>query len=147
MVPTFEGRTRVTLTGAWAAETRTLERGAIFVPIDQPALRVLLDLFDPASPDSLAQWGFFNGVFEKKEYLEPYVAEEVARELLRDPEVRRAWDAALAADPVLAKSPGARLEWFHRRHPSWDERKDLLPVYRSATVLGGAPAAAPARAR
>jgi len=137
--PTFEGRTTVTLEGAWAPETRTLERHALFVPIHQPGVRVLLHLFEPVSPDSLAQWGFFNAVFERKEYMEPYVAEEVAREMLRDPAVKKAWEAALAADAALAASPDARLEWFYRRHPAWDERKDLLPVYRTDRELSPPP--------
>jgi Zinc carboxypeptidase len=129
----FEGRTRITLEGAWVAETRTVERGAIFVPIAQPLARLVLHLLDPALPDSLAQWGHFNAAFERKEYMEPYVAEEVARAMMaRDPALQAAFDKDLAADPELAKSPARRLEWFYRRHPSWDERVNLLPVYRTA---------------
>ncbi len=130
----YEGRHRATITGAWAAETRTLERGAIFVPIGQPTARLVMHLFEPALPDSLAQWGHFNAVFERKEYMEPYVVEEVARAMLAaDPTLRAAFDAALAADPELAKSAGMRRDFFYRRHPAWDERVELLPVYRTAT--------------
>jgi len=135
--PSFEGRTPVTLEGAWAPETRTLDRGAIFVPIDQPSARLVLHLFEPALPDSLVRWGLFNAVFERKEYMEPYVAEQVAREMLAaDPSLQATFDAALAADPVLAKSPALRLEWFYKRHPSWDERLNLLPIYRTAQRPG-----------
>lgn len=75
----------------------------------------------------------FNAAFEQKEYMEAYVIEEAARAMLAaDPSLQAAFDAALAADPELAKSPQRRLEWFYRRHPAWDERIDLLPVYRSA---------------
>jgi hypothetical protein len=125
------------LEGAWAPETRTLDRGAIFVPIDQPSARLVLHLFEPALPDSLVRWGLFNAVFEHKEYMEPYVAEQVAREMLAaDPSLQATFDAALAADPVLAKSPALRLEWFYKRHPSWDERVNLLPIYRTAQRPG-----------
>jgi hypothetical protein len=130
--PTFEGATRVAVEGAWTAETRTLDRHALFVPVHQRAIRVVLGLLDPAAPDSLVQWGLFNAVFERKEYMEPYVAEEVARAMLADPATAQAWAAALAADPQLAGNPQARLEWFYRRHAAWDERKDLIPVYRVA---------------
>ncbi len=127
----FEGRTRMTLAGAWTRETRTLDRGAIFVSLRQSNVRMIVHLFDPAGPDSLAQWGFFATAFERKEYMESYVAEEVARmQLAKDPSLRGRFDAALAADPELAASAARRLEWFYRRHPSWDERLDLLPVYR-----------------
>jgi hypothetical protein len=134
--PPSEGRTRAHLTGAWRPETRAPSSGALFVPIAQPNARLVLHLLEPTAPDSLAQWGFFNAVFEAKEYLEPYLAEEFARELLaKDPALAKAWQDALAADPALANSPERRLDWFYRRHPAWDDRRDLLPVYRTDVDL------------
>jgi hypothetical protein len=127
--PGFEGRARVTLTGAWTRERRTVQPGALWIPIAQPRARLAMHLFEPRAPDSLASWGFFNASFEQKEYMEAYVAEEVAREMLKDPEVRAAFDRALK-DPAFAASPERRLEFFYRRHASWDESKDLLPVLR-----------------
>ncbi len=132
--PPFEGRTRVTIEGAWAAEKRTLDRGAIFVPIAQPNARLVVHLFDPSLPDSLAQWGFFNIAFEQKEYMEPYVVEEQARALLaKDPALRAKFDAAVTADEELAKSAQKKVQWFYKQLPAWDERVNLLPVFRVAT--------------
>jgi len=143
-LPQFEGRTPVALQGAWTPEPRTLERGAIFVPIDQPSARLVLHLLEPALPDSLVQWGSFNAVFERKEYMESYVAEQVARDMLAaDPALRAAFDAEVSADPELAKSPRRRLDWFYRRSAAWDERVNLLPIYRTATAFP--PPARPAR--
>ncbi|MEO7097183.1 MAG: peptidase M14, partial [Polyangiales bacterium] len=93
----------------------------------------ILHLLDPALPDSLAQWGLFNTVFEQKEYIEPYVIEQAAREMLAaSPALKADFDAAVAADPELAKSAEAKRDWFYKRHPSWDERVNLVPVYRVA---------------
>ncbi len=129
----YEGRTRPNLEGKWATETRTLDRGAIFVPIDQPLARLVLHLLDPALPDALANWGFFNAALEQKEYMEPYVIEVEARKMLdKDPSLRAQFDAAVAADPELAK-PAAKVKWFYQRHPAWDERVNLLPVFRVQT--------------
>jgi hypothetical protein len=50
--------------------------------------------------------------------------------LARDPEAAAAFKRRLAEDPEFAKSPTARLEFFHRRHAGWDERRDLYPVFR-----------------
>jgi hypothetical protein len=137
-LPPFEGHTRVALEGAWGAENRTLDRGAIFISLRQRNVRLIVHLLDPGGPDSFAQWGVLNTAFEKKEYMESYVAEEAARtQLAADPELRAKFDAALAADPELAKSPERRLEWFYRRHSAWDERFDLLPIYRSDRDLTG----------
>jgi hypothetical protein len=132
----YEGRARVTLQGAWARETRVLDRGAIFVSLRQPNARLIVHLCDPSGPDSFAQWGFTIGAFERKEYMEAYVIEEVARVMIaNDPSLRAAFDAALAADPELAKSPERRLEWFYRRHPAWDERAFLLPIYKTDAAI------------
>ena len=127
----YEGRTRATVEGAWKPETRALTEGAVFVPIAQPGARLVMHLFEPSLPDSLVAWGMFNTAFERKEYMEPYVIEEEARELLAaDPSLRAQFDAAVAADPALAASVDAKRDWFYKRHPAWDERVDLVPVYR-----------------
>ena len=54
--------------------------------------------------------------------------------MLRDPQVRAAFERRLREDADFAADPAARLGWFHRRHPSWDERLGLYPVYRTATT-------------
>jgi hypothetical protein len=78
-----------------------------------------------------------NIAFEQKEYMEPYVAEEVAREqLAADPALAAEFRTKLGAEPEFAASPAARLEFFYRRHPSWDERFNLYPVMRVAFVPG-----------
>jgi hypothetical protein len=133
----FEGRPVSQVTGAWAPERRGVAAGALWVPLAQPGARIILHLLEPRGPDSLTSWGFFDAVFEQKEYLEDYVAEEEARRMLEDPAVRAAFEAALQ-DPAFAASPKRRLEFFYRRHPAWDERKDLVPVFRLAAPPTGA---------
>jgi hypothetical protein len=130
---TFEGHTTMTFEGRWQPETRAIPAGSLFVPIAQPNARVLVALLEPQAPDSLGAWGFFSTAFEAKEYMEPYVAEQVARELLaKDPKVAAAFNQKLASDPEFAASPQARLDFFYRLSPSWDERLNLYPVYRVA---------------
>jgi len=64
------------------------------------------------------------------------VAEQVAEEILRkDPAAATEFKQKLAHDPQFAADPQARLDFFYRRSPSWDERLDLYPVYRTASVL------------
>jgi hypothetical protein len=132
---TFESHTMATLAGEWKPEKRDIPAGALIVPIAQPKARLILTLLEPQSADSYASWGFFNGAFEPKEYMEPYVAEQVAQEMLAsDPEVAQAFKKRLAEDPDFAKSPDARLEFFYRRHASWDEQINLYPILRIATT-------------
>jgi hypothetical protein len=63
------------------------------------------------------------------------VAEQVAREILaKDPKVAAEFTRKIAADPEFAANPQARLDFFYRLSPSWDERLNLYPVYRIATA-------------
>jgi hypothetical protein len=130
-----EGHQRLKLDGAWTTETRAVGAGALFVPIAQPKARLVMSLLEPQAPDSLAAWGELNNAFEQKEYMEAYVAEDVAREQLKaDPALRARFEARLRDDPAFAANPAARLEFFARRHPSWDDRFNLYPVYRLDTA-------------
>jgi hypothetical protein len=89
-------------------------------------------ILEPQAPDSLAAWGAFNSHFEQKEYMESYVAEAVARDMLaRDPALKAGFERRLREDEAFAKDPAARLSFFHQRHPSWDERLNLYPVLRT----------------
>ncbi|GAA0753048.1 M14 family metallopeptidase [Ideonella azotifigens] len=126
-----EGRQRLSAPGARRSEARSLPPGSLFVPIAQPAARLAIALLEPQAPDGLLGWGVFNNAFEHKEYMEPYVAEEVARaQLAADPALAQAFQQKLANDPAFAASPQARLDFFYRRHSSWDERYGLYPVLR-----------------
>jgi murein tripeptide amidase MpaA len=127
----FEGRMRAQIDGTWIDAVTDIEAGALFVPVAQRLARLVMALFEPRAPDSLAAWGFFNACFEQKEQMEPYVAEQIAAQMLAaDPVLRADFAAKLEADPYFAASPGDRLEFFLRRHASWDERYNLYPVMR-----------------
>src|SRR5205814_2366515 len=116
--------------GNWAPDLRTIGKGSLFVPIAQPRALLLAHLFEPTASDSLLAWGFFNAAFERVEYMEDYVAENVARDMLeKDPRIRAAFEKRLQ-DPHFSDDPAARLEFFYRCHPSWDERYNLYPVFR-----------------
>lgn len=130
-----EGHQRLDLEGQWRPETRDIAAGALFVPIAQPKARLVMALLEPQAPDALAAWGEFNNAFERKEYMEAYVAEDVARGMLaKDPQLKAKFEQRLRDDPEFAKDPRARLDFFYRLHPSWDERYDLYPVMRTGTL-------------
>ena len=130
-----EGHQRLTAEGAWAKRTQEIAAGTLFVPIAQPKARLAMGLLEPLAPDSLLGWGEFNNAFEQKEYMEGYVAEEVAREMLaRDPALKAAFERRLKEDPEFAKSPAARLDFFYRRHSAYDARLNLYPVLRTDSM-------------
>jgi murein tripeptide amidase MpaA len=128
---TFEGRTVIAVDGEWKQEKRNVPAGSLFVPIAQARSLLAMTLLEPKDPDSLASWGFFDAAFERKEYMESYVAEEVGEEMLRkDPALRQEFARKLSEDAEFARDPAARLDFFYRRSPSWDEQYNLYPVYR-----------------
>src|SRR5512133_3369301 len=127
----YEGRQTLAVEGAWRRERRDVGAGALWVPVAQARALLAAHLLEPAGPDSFLAWGDFNAAFEKKEYVEDYVLDPFARDLLaRDAAVRREFEARLA-DPAFAKDPQARLEFFHRLHPSRDESYRRHPVLRA----------------
>ncbi|MFL6577146.1 MAG: peptidase M14, partial [Povalibacter sp.] len=133
---TFEGHTTATLAGEWKRDSRDVPAGSLFVPIAQARSQLAMTLLEPNDPDSFVSWGFFNTSFEQKEYMEAYVAEAVAEEMLKkDPAVKKEFERRLAEDPAFASSPTARLNFFYQRSSSWDERLNLYPVYRTDEVL------------
>jgi hypothetical protein len=141
----FEGRFEPAVEGAWAPDARDVRAGSIYVPLAQPRGRLVAMLLEPSGPDSFLQWGFFNACFERKEYMEAYVAEaEAQRMLAADAALAKEFADKLATDAAFAADPAARLDFFARRHPSWDERVGLYPVIRVDAPPAGQP---PARSR
>lgn len=126
----YEGRQTLKAAGVWSKEKQDVSAGSLYVPITQKNARLVAHLLEPMAPDSFLAWGFFNGHFEKKEYMEAYVAEDVAKAMLKDPAVKAEFDKKLASDPVFAKDPAARLDFFYKKHASYDSRLNLYPVYR-----------------
>src|SRR5262249_24292983 len=131
----FEGHTTMSFEGKWQPETRAVPAGSLYVPIAQPNSRVLVALLQPQAPDSLGAWRVFNTASGAREDIEPYVAEQLAREMLaKEPAVAAEFNRKLAEDTEFAANPQARLDFFYRRSPSWDERLNLYPVYRVGTA-------------
>jgi hypothetical protein len=115
-----EGHQTMTFEGHWAIEPRDVAAGALFVPSAQAKARLVAALLEPQAPDSLGYWGLFTTAFEKKEYMEDYVAEDVARQMMAaDPALAAEFKRRLESDSEFAKSKSERLAFFHRRSPSW----------------------------
>jgi hypothetical protein len=88
------------------------------------------------------QWGVFNAVFERKEYAEPYMMEEAARAMFAaDPALAAEFDAFATSQP--APTTAQKLDWIYQHHSSWDERVNLLPVFRVQDPEDVRPAKAP----
>jgi hypothetical protein len=151
----FEGRHTITeLEQALESGEQTVPAGSWLVPMDQPKARLAALLLEPASPDSFLRWGFFDTIFEEKEYAEPRVMEAMAREMMaKDPALKAEFEAKLAADAAFAADPRQRLRFFYQRTPYFDTEFSRYPVLRldadaARRAAGGTPALpTPAAAR
>jgi murein tripeptide amidase MpaA len=127
----FEGRVMPTYKTNRVHEKRFFPAGSVLISLAQPAAHVIMHLLEPEGPDSFVAWGFFNAIFEQKEYGEDYVVEKLAREMLqKDENLRREFEKRLMSDPKFAASPRERLSFFYERSPYWDQQMNLYPVGR-----------------
>ena len=96
-----------------------------------PAARYLVQALEPQATDSFFAWGFFDSVLQQKEHYSDYVFEDLAAEFLaQNPAVRQQLDAAKKADPALAASGPAQLEWVYQHSPYREAGYRRYPVLR-----------------
>jgi hypothetical protein len=132
----FELRVPVTQKNRLVREQRTYVAGSVVVPMAQAAGRLVINLLEPDAPDSLLYWGFFNSIFEQKEYGEGYMLEKLAREMLaKDEKLREEFERRVATEPQFAASARARLNFFYERSPYYDKQMNLYPVGRITAPL------------
>jgi hypothetical protein len=107
-------------TGAFVRVTEavTFPADSAVIALDQVGSRVAIHWLEPEAPDSAVRWGFFDPVFEQKEYGDGYVLEQLARDMLAaDPHLRAEFERLVAQDADFAANPDARLEFFYDRSP------------------------------
>jgi len=126
----FEGRINPRFEVSLIRETRTLPKDSVIVWTAQRRGKLVVHLLEPMAPDSLASWGFFNAVFEEKEFFENYAMEPYAKKMLEaDPKLRAEFEEKLK-DPTFANSPRQRLAFLYDRSPFADSRLNKYPVVR-----------------
>jgi hypothetical protein len=132
----FENRVTVNFKANPIKEMREFPVGSIVISTAQEAANAAIHLLEPNSPDSFVYWGFFNAVFEQKEYGEGYVLEKLAREMLaKNPELKREFEKKLK-DEKFAKNPRERLNFFYERSPYFlNQRIGFYPVGRITTKI------------
>jgi hypothetical protein len=125
----LEGRHPVSFELVEIRDERTYPAGSVVVDMNQPSAQVAAHILEPMGPDSYVYWGFFDAIFEQKEYAESYVMEERAREMLAaDEKLRQEFEAKKQDDPEFADNPKAILNWFFQRTLYWDKKKNIYPV-------------------
>jgi hypothetical protein len=125
-------------TCALTTESITFPAGSVVVALDQRLSKVALQWLEPEAPDSAMRWGFFDSIFEQREYSEAYVLDKLARENMeKDPALKAEFERRVQSDARFAASPEARLEFFYDRSP-WGQanRVGEYPVGRLLSLDG-----------
>lgn len=128
----YEGRQRLARLGVETKQqTRAFPRGSFVVPMNQRLSRLIAMMLEPEASGSLVEWGYFNIVFEQKEYAETYVMEPLARKMLDSiPGLRETYEAKKNSDKSFAESQWLQLNWFYSQTPWWDEQYMRYPIGR-----------------
>jgi hypothetical protein len=126
----FEGRHP--LTGFEINEisiSRDFSAGSAIVDMAQPEAKIIAHLLEPKGNGSFLYWGFFDAIFEQKEYAEHYIMEVMAAKMMtEDPSLKVEFEKKKAEDTAFAKNADAILNWFYNKSPYRDPARDIYPV-------------------
>lgn len=138
----FEGRFQPTYKFERSQAAVALPRGTAVFLVGQPRGKLLMHMLEPAGPDALVRWGFFNAIFELKEYYEDYALEPLVRQWLEaSPKLRDEFEER-KKDEAFAKDARAILDWFYSQSSYYDSAYRRYPVVRldenaARALLGG----------
>lgn len=125
----FEHHHNVTFDIEEIEQERAYPMGSVIIPMSQRRAKVIANILEPEAPDSYVFWGFFDPIFERKEYAEAYVMEEIARFMLAsDEDLKKEFEDKKATDKEFAGNPEEILDWFYQRSPYWDKKLYIYPV-------------------
>lgn len=128
----YEGRHPVSFSLEKNYAKKKFNSGTFLIRLNQRTAKLAIHLLEPEAPDALVTWGYFDSIFEQKEYAEQYVLEKLAREMLKNnPSLKQEFEELIERDAEFAKNPQARLNFFYQRSPYWDQEINLYPVVRS----------------
>ncbi len=106
--------------------TYILKKGSLIVPTNQFNYKILVHLIEPEAPASLFAYGFFNSIFEQKEYSEPYVMEPLARKMLENMQIKEQFNEFKQKNPNA--SSYEILNWFYNKSEYADPWLNVYPI-------------------
>ncbi len=105
--------------------------GTFVVSTNQRNAGLIAHLLEPKSRDSFLKWGFFNIIFERKEYFELYSMEPIARKMIEENEnLKKEFLRKLEEDENFRKNAWQRLNFFYERSPYYDKKHNVYPIMR-----------------
>lgn len=125
----YEGHHPVSFEMDPILEKRVFPAGTAVVDMNQRGARVAAHLLEPLGPDSMVRWGYLDAIFERVEYVESYVIENMIREMLvKHPELLEELELKKQEDAEFAADPWAIRYWFYEKTPYYDQQVGVYPV-------------------
>lgn len=127
-----EGHIGATFDTKLVKEKIAVPARSYWVPLNQRRGRLVLSMLEPQAPDSLAHWGLMLNAFGGSgEGVGEYLSEPIARRMMADSqELRKQFEAKLAADPRFAADPRARLQWWFEQSKYQPGDAGRYPIVR-----------------
>jgi hypothetical protein len=125
----FEGHTQPdNFNSELITQLRYFPKGSVVVDMNQRTARIIAQALEPRAPGSFLKWGYFNTIFEQKEYSETYVMEGIARDMIaKNPDLKAEFEKRKAAGE-FHESQWLMLNWFYLQSEYKDTEMNVYPV-------------------
>lgn len=124
----FEGRFRVNAEFEYKPKKVELDKSWVKVSTDQPLGLLATHLLHPEAVDSLFQWGFFNTIFQRTEYVENYALIPYSKKQLNENnKLAKAFKQKLQ-NKAFADSAQKRQNWLYSKTPYYDNQYLIYPI-------------------
>jgi hypothetical protein len=105
--------------------------GDYLIPMNTGKNRFIVEVLEPAAPDSYFNWNFFDAVLQQKEWYSSYVFEDKASQLLINNEkLKIKFEAKKNTDKKFRDSPREQLYWIYKHSSHYEKEHMRLPVFR-----------------
>ncbi|WP_019039308.1 M14 family metallopeptidase [Psychroflexus tropicus] len=110
---------------------KTVRQGDVFVEVDQPGMRYIIETLEPIAVDSFFNWNFFDSILQQKEGFSPYVFEDLALEILKnDDALKLRFEEKKKKDTDFANNWYAQLDWIHKQSKYYEYAHLTYPIVR-----------------
>ncbi|MFD1293669.1 M14 family metallopeptidase [Lutibacter holmesii] len=112
-------------------KTVTFKKGDLYIPVNQPGARYIMETLEASATDSFFNWNFFDTILQQKEGYSAYVFEDIAEDLLNNnPTLKQALETKMKNDKEFAKDPRKQLDFVYKNSPYYEPAHLKLPIYK-----------------
>jgi len=109
----------------------TFKKGDVIIKTAQPSFRYIIETLEPQAPDSFFNWNFFDTILQQKEWVSPYVWEDLALKILdKNPKLKVEFEEKKKNEKDFTDQWYAQLDWIHKQSKYYEKAHLQYPIYR-----------------